>query len=158
MFRHDYDAEKIALRKKFGKEPLDYDIFWSLAIKGSVETAFALQWGQYRNYKSVMARILFAEEKYNEALTLQVEVLYLDYNNPTNHGAYGQQFIKEKPNIVPAQIENLIDIAKAESLTMDALLCRFIKDADAVKKYIPILPHSPEEALKEISKELKMKW
>jgi len=81
-----FDDEKKILSKKYGGQPSDHDVIWSLLNKEIVEHSRAQHWGLYRNTLFDMGELLRNESKWSEALNRYFEVCYLDLNGSTNYG------------------------------------------------------------------------
>jgi DNA-directed RNA polymerase subunit RPC12/RpoP len=93
-----FSDEKAKLAKRFGREPSENDIKWSLLNKDLIGHANNANWGLYRNAKFEMAEILRKESRTSPALELYLEVLYLDVNGPNNTGGIRDpDLLKEFP-------------------------------------------------------------
>lgn len=84
--KEGFDDEKKKLTKKFGREPLDNDVIWSLLNKDIIEHSRSQHWGLYRNTLFEMGDLLRSESKWSDALNRYFEVCYLDLNGPGNYG------------------------------------------------------------------------
>jgi DNA-directed RNA polymerase subunit RPC12/RpoP len=82
----EYEHEREALSRRFGKPASDSDVEWSLCNKRIIEHAKAHNWGLYRNVKFSMAEFLRKEKRSKDALMLYLEVAYIDLNGPCNRG------------------------------------------------------------------------
>ncbi|MCK4343305.1 MAG: hypothetical protein KAY37_16445 [Phycisphaerae bacterium] len=90
--------EKARLAGRFGREPSDNDVAWSLLNQDMMEYAAQHQWGLFRNAKFGMAEILRKEARFDNALGTYLEVCYLDLNGPNNGGGMNDpQLLKEFP-------------------------------------------------------------
>jgi DNA-directed RNA polymerase subunit RPC12/RpoP len=76
--------EKARLAKRFGKEPSDNDVAWSMLNQDMMEYASQQNWGLFRNAKFQMAEILRKESRLEQALATYLEVCYIDLNGPSN--------------------------------------------------------------------------
>jgi hypothetical protein len=79
------DAKKI-LAAKFGREPADSDVIWSLLKKEIITYTSSHQWGLYRNTLFEMGELLRSKNKWSCALDRYLEVCYLDLNGGSNYG------------------------------------------------------------------------
>lgn len=79
-----YNEEKETLRHRFGKEPCETDIQWSLLNKSLIEHGQNLQMGLYRNDRLAMGDLLKKASKELAALETYFEVCYIDLNGPNN--------------------------------------------------------------------------
>lgn len=97
--KEGFNEEKQRLTTKFGHEPSDNDVTWSLLNKELLEHSAKQHWGLYRNALFEMGEVLRAESKLAEALNRYLEVCYLDLNGPKNYGPmdeFTRKFLLEK--------------------------------------------------------------
>jgi len=80
--REAYEKERDALKNKFGREPSQNDIRWSILNKELLKHAQEFQWGLYRNAGLSMGDILKKESKDLDALDTYLEGCYLDIKWP----------------------------------------------------------------------------
>jgi DNA-directed RNA polymerase subunit RPC12/RpoP len=96
--------EKAKLAKRFGREPSDNDITWSLLNQELMVHASQQNWGLFRNAKMQMADILRKESRLVVALGMYFEVCYLDLNGPNNmSGVTDRKLLKQFPPWNPKQ-------------------------------------------------------
>jgi len=96
--RRRFAQEKAKLARRFGREPSDNDVRWSLLNQELIEHAMKGNWGLFRNAKVEMAEILRREGKHVDALGFYLEVCYLDLNGPNNtNGITDQKLLREYP-------------------------------------------------------------
>lgn len=151
------ENERQSLTKKFGREPSKNDINWSLLNKELIDNASSGNWGLYRNTKFAMAEILSAESKSKQALSIFLEVTYLDVNGPCNSGGYTSKefppFQKSHAMIAPGVISRASKIITNMELNMNDTKAIFDDIAEVNFKNLK-LPVKPETAWKKIKKEL----
>jgi predicted amino acid-binding ACT domain protein len=104
--KQEHEKHKSKLKKKFGKEPSDDDVRWSIFNKRLIEYAQNKQWGLYRNNRLEMAEHLRGKMKLKQALTIYLEVCFLDTNGPNNYSGIGDvndaEILKEFPRFDPS--------------------------------------------------------
>lgn len=83
------EHEREALKRKFGREPSNGDVQWSLLNKDLITHASHCDWGFYRNTRLTMAELLRRELKLRDSLLTYLEVCYIDLNGPNNLGGMG---------------------------------------------------------------------
>ena len=158
--RKEYNAERVLLTNKFGKEPSKNDIKWSLLNKGLLKHAQNYQWGLYRNSRLSMGDILKAESKEIEALETYFEVCYIDLNGPNNCGILDPETLKEYPPfnpkdafLAPGVIRYIDKIVRRHGITQVQAEKRFFKVAERTQKSLK-LPVMPERAWKTLKNEI----
>ena len=151
------EKERKLLKKKFGREPSENDIKWSLLNKELIDNASSGNWGLYRNTKFAMAELLSAESKSKQALSIFLEVTYLDLNGPCNTSGYTSKefppFQKSHAMIAPGVISRVVKIISDMELSMSDTKAIFDNVAEENFKNLK-LPVRPETAWKKIKKEL----
>ena len=155
-----YGKERDALRNKFGREPSENDIRWSMLNKSLLKYAQDFQWGLYRNARLSMGDIQKKESKELEALDTYLEVCYLDVNGPSNCGTRDPEILREYPPfdpkramVAPGVIRYIDKIIASHRLTQEQVGKRFIKLAERTGESLN-LPVDPESAWKTLKKEV----
>ncbi|SEG23881.1 hypothetical protein [Billgrantia desiderata] len=155
-----YEKERDALRNKFGREPSENDIRWSMLNKSLLKYAQDFQWGFYRNARLSMGDILKKESKELEALDTYLEVCYLDVNGPSNCGTRDPEILREYPPfdpkramVAPGVIGYIDKIIANHRLTQEQVGKRFIKLAERTGESLK-LPVDSESAWKTLKKEI----
>lgn len=149
------EKEGKSLKKKFGREPSENEIKWSLLNKELIDNASRGNWGLYRNTKLNMAELLLEESKSKQALSIFLEVAYLDINGPCNTNGCKEfpPFQKSHAIIAPGVINRILKIISNMGLNMNDIKAIFYDVAEVNFKNLK-LPVKPETAWKEIKKEL----
>ena len=93
--KEEFEVEREALRKQFGKEPSANDVRWRILNKDLMKNAMNMDFGLYRNTRLHMGELLYKEGKFKDALATYLEASYLDLNGPNNAGG-----IKDDPEIL----------------------------------------------------------
>jgi len=128
-----------------------------LLNKELIDNASSGNWGLYRNSKFAMAEILKEESKAKQALSIFLEVTYLDVNGPCNTGGYSSKefppFQKTHAMIAPGVINRASKIIAEMALDVDGAKAIFDEIAEVNFKNLK-LPVKPETAWKKIKKEL----
>jgi len=155
-----HEREREALRKKFGREPSENDIRWSMLNRSLLKHAQDFQWGFYRNARLSMGDILKKESKELEALDTYLEVCYLDVNGPSNCGTRDSEILREYPPfdpkraiVAPGVIGYINKIIASHRLTQEQVEKRFIKLAKRTDESLK-LPVDPESAWKNLKNEI----
>ncbi|MDP3478202.1 MAG: hypothetical protein Q8R88_00420 [Desulfoprunum sp.] len=158
--REAYEKEKDVLRNKFGSDPSENDIRWSILNKELLKHAQKFQWGFYRNARLAMGDILKKESKDLEALDTYMEVCYLDVNGPNNCCTRDPEILRDYPPfdpkmafVAPGVIGYIDNIIGNYRLTQEQVEQRFIKVAERIHKSLK-LPVVPERAWKILKKEI----
>ncbi|MEW8437361.1 MAG: hypothetical protein AB2689_04310 [Candidatus Thiodiazotropha taylori] len=151
------EDERKSLKKKFGREPSENDIKWSLLNNELIDNASNGNWGLYRNTKFAMAEILSGESKSKQALSILLEVTYLDVNGPCNTGGYTSKefppFQKSHAMIASGVINRASNIITDMELNINDTKAIFDEVAEVNFKNLK-LPIRPETAWKKIKKGL----
>jgi len=161
------EKEKETLRRKFGKEPSDNDVEWSLLNKDLINHAKRGDWGLYSNARFKMAEILYQEKRLKEALETYLEVCYLDLNGPSNLGGMRDpQLLKESDLLneflpfdpesgflAPGVIKRILRIINKLGLEKEELKSEFLKHNARIHKALK-LPLSPEDSWLKIEDEI----
>lgn len=163
-----FDDEKKKLTKKFGREPSDSDVIWSLLNKELIEHSRAQHWGLYRNTMFEMGELLRSESKWSDALKRYFEVCYLDLNGPSNCGdvsnmdrdflraVIGEEikpFDPKSGELYPGVLACIEYLAKNLDLDSDKAHTQFTEATTKLEKALR-LPLSPEAAWRSLEKEL----
>jgi len=99
-----FSDEKAKLAERFGREPSENDVTWSMLNQELIEHASQQNWGLFRNAKMQMADIYRKESKLEDALGAYFEVCYLDLNGPNNmSGVTDPELLREFPPWNPKQ-------------------------------------------------------
>lgn len=158
--REEYAKEKYALRNKFGGEPSENDVKWSILNKELLKYAQDFKWGLYRNTRLSMGDILNKESKKLEALDTYLEVCYLDVNGPNNCGSLDPKLLLKYPPfnpkmafLAPAVISYINKIIDQQKLTEKQVEQRFIRIAEQTFESLD-LPVNPEDAWNTLKKEI----
>lgn len=158
--REAYEKERNALRNKFGREPSENDIRWSMLNISLMEYAQNFQWGFYRNARLSMGDILKKESKEIQALDAYLEVCYLDVNGPRNCGTRDPEILREFPPFDPktamvtSGVIGYIDkIIANHRITQGQVEQRFIKLANRIGESLN-LPVDPESAWQILKREI----
>lgn len=156
-----FSDEKAKLAKRFGREPSENDIKWSLLNKDLIDHANNANWGLYRNAKFEMAEILRKESRTSPALELYLEVLYLDVNGPNNTGGIRDpDLLKEFPPfnkkdafLAPGVVSRAVAIIQKLELDDKGAKSIFYKIAE--RNFTSLrLPVTPDAGWRKIKKEL----
>src|SRR3989339_153834 len=83
-----FNDEKELLRKRFGQEPSDNDVEWSLLNKDYAIHTKNGNWKFLRDTRLSMAEHCKKREKYEQALSFYLGVCYLDFLGPCNVSEY----------------------------------------------------------------------
>ncbi len=93
--RRAREQKKTQLSKRTGRAPSKNEVEWSLLQEELKVHAKNGNSGLYRNSRFQMAEILRKESKLKDALTLYLEVCYLDLNEPRNTGGERHPLIRK---------------------------------------------------------------
>lgn len=159
MENDDYATAKKELAQRFGKEPSINDVKWRVYNQKTLDLAVQRQWGLYRNNKLDMAKLLQKEGKNKQALSLFLEICYLDLNGCRNIGIVnGKPMSKQECETIgakdfdssiaflaPGIISMLKDEIKNLGLTMNQVKQMFIEENKRTKP-LKIMPLTPEDA------------
>ena len=155
-----YQRHKETLQKRFGAEPSDGDVKWSIYNEDLEKHINDKQWGLYAFVLLEMARHLIKEEKYDRALDLYLESLFLDINGASN--GVGEfpgypPFDRKLSFIMPDTGKVLKEICKALNITDEELHTRFNAAASRMQKTFSRfrMPYDPAQAWRKLEKELK---
>jgi DNA-directed RNA polymerase subunit RPC12/RpoP len=158
--REAYEKERDALKSKFGREPSENDIRWSMLNMSLLKHAQNFQWGLYRNTRLAMGDILRKESKEIQALDTYLEVCYLDANGPSNCGTRDPEILRQFPPfdpksamVAPGVIGYIDKIIASHRLTQEQVEQRFIKLAKRTGKSLN-LPVDSESAWKTLKREI----
>ena len=116
-------------------------------------------WGNYRNYTLKMGQQLIQEKQFQLALSLLLEVCYLDLNGPQNVGIL-PKYLGERPNfkpkegfLAPGVIGLIYKCSQEMALTTQGLKSFFIKHNKNVHSSLRC-PLSPRSCWGQLKKEL----
>lgn len=166
--KNGFDDEKRRLKEKFGREPSDSDVTWSLLNKEILEYSVKQQWGAYRNTLFEMGELLRAESKLTEALNRYLEVCYLDLNGPQNYGVMDDlarqvlrdliqkeigTFETDDGGLYPGVLGRVEYVMKKLGVHVDGVRERFLLVATKLEKALG-LPVSAESAWRRLQNEL----
>jgi hypothetical protein len=148
--KEEFDELKALLSNKYGREPFDNDLFWSIYNKHSLDHMQKANWGHYRNIQLRMGQLLLREKKLQLAFEAFVAVSYLDANGPRNLGNWDlidrfPPFVPESACQAPAVILYITDLVESLKLKKDEIRSEYIR----ISKKFQInmqLPLSPEDA------------
>jgi len=158
----EFAAGKAALAQKFGREPSDNDVMWSLHNKHSLEQAKQGDWGLYRNTRLSMAEQMRREGKQRPALNMYLEVSYLDANGPNNLGGISNYpaLLKEYPPFsranalqAPWVVGYIAGLVDGLDMSQTDLKEAFMTVASRLYTNMR-LPTSPEEGWQDLVSEL----
>lgn len=158
--REAYEKERDALRNKFGSEPSENDIQWSILNKEIMQHAQNFKWGLYRNTRLRMGDILKKESKGLAALDTYLEVCYLDVNGPSNCGIQDPEILQQFPPfdpkmamVAPGVIGYIKKIIASQNLAQEQVEKRFIELAQTIGNSLK-LPVGAESAWKTVKREI----
>jgi len=157
----EFEAEKAALARKFGREPSDNDVMWSLRNKHSLEQAKQGDWGLYRNTRFSMAEQLRRDGRQRPALNMYLEVSYLDANGPRNLGGMSNHAtLKEYPPFsrddafqAPGIIGQITRLVNGLDMSQTDLKEAFMTITNRLHTNMK-LPVSPEQGWQDLVSEL----
>mgnify|MGYP006310861095 CR=1 FL=1 len=135
-----------ALKKKFNTEPSESDIDWYLLNNELLTNFENNNWGFYRSTKFQMAEHLRKEHKYQDALKLYFEVLYIDLNGPINVGKKraGKIFEASMGMAPPGVVKKAVKMTKKLDMETDEIENKFLNVATNI--YNKNFPIQPDEA------------
>ncbi len=166
--KEGFDDEKKVLTKRFGCEPSDTDVIWSLLNKELIEHSRTQNWIGYRTTIFDMGELLRGESKWSDALQRYFEVCYLDLNGPCNYGnvsdinadllsaGLGEEikpFNPDRGELFSGVLALVEYLAKSLGMDPDKAHKQFIEIAAKFEKTLR-LPLSPEVAWKSLEKEV----
>lgn len=146
---------------KFGHEPSEHDVYWSIYNKELVEHSRNGDWGLYRNTRNKMAEQLERENNISQALDTYIEVSYIDSNGPRNMGGVNDSYILNKyPPFDPSRgsqapgiVYNINILSKKLSITESNLQLKYFAISKSIKSELN-LHITPEDAWKQFRKYL----
>ena len=158
--RQRFADEKARLAERFGKEPSNNDVTWSLLNQDMMKYAAQNQWGLFRNAKFEMAEILRKEARIDNALETYLEVCYLDLNGPSNMGGIDDpQLLKEFPpwdpkhlgELAPGIVDRVAKIIKKTGASQNDLEIMFFSRATKLSNslHLPVAPSRAWRRIKE---------
>lgn len=149
------EQERNVLKNKFGKEPSESDIKWSILNKDLITHSQNGDWGLYRNTRFYMAEILRKEIKLQQALQTYLEVCYIDLNGPNNTGGFKNDpdLLKQLPPfdingdtiLAPAILDYIKLLIKKLELNKEQVKNIFIKHNTIIENALK-LPLSANDA------------
>lgn len=156
-----FEDEREVLRKRFGMEPPENDVKWSIFNKQRLQQAIAGNWGFYRNTTFEMAELLRKEGRHKGALAKYFEVCYLDLNGPENRGGMPQELREEFPFfdpknafLAPGVIRLIKTMAKKLSLNETDIKQLFLDQSKRTNDNLK-LSVSPEDSWSKIEEQLR---
>jgi hypothetical protein len=160
--REAFESERAALAMKFGCQPSDDDVTWSLLNKDLLLHAGNEDWGLYINTKLRMADLLRKGNKLEQALSTYLEICYLDLNGPRNCGgikgsdilAQHQPFSKEEGFLAPAVVDYARSLMNKLQLDLSQTRELYAQVADRQHKNLR-LPLQPEVTWESIGAQLQ---
>jgi len=161
--KKEFETEKDRMAKIYGSEPSYADVKLSICRKELEVHVNQNKWGLYRNAKFKMAETLKWENKLEEALSLYLEICYLDINGPSNIGPVlsDSKFLKEYPPFNPKYglfapgILNRIVIINRELKLNDSEIKEIFFNAAKPQQNALALPISTENAWTMLESELR---
>ena len=159
--KQKFEARKAELASRFGHQPSDDDVHWSLYNEQLIECAKSGDWGFYRNIRFNMAELLRREKKDRASLETYLEVSYLDANGPRNMGGiFDPGLVREFPPFDPAMAfqapgiaARIRSLSQSLSLGESDLRAVFLQIGERTHQNMK-LPVSPEKAWKDLEVEL----
>ena len=160
--RNRITDEKARLAGRFGREPSENDIAWSLLNQDMMEYAAHREWGLFRNAKFKMAEVLRKEARFANALGVYLEVCYLDLNGPSNVGGMStRELLKEFPQwdpknngmLAPGVLDRIIKTIRKAGTSRSDVETMFEERAAKLDKALR-LPVSVRKAWGKLSKEI----
>ena len=159
--KREFDAAKNELGKRFGSEPSDRDVWWSIYNKRLMEQASHGDWGLYRNTRLDMAELLRKEAKHKHAIDTYLEVSYLDSNGPRNlGGSFDTELLREFPMFdrsmafqAPAVVSQIAELADKLGLPRDEIRELYITIATRTRNNLKT-PTPPDQAWEDLANEL----
>lgn len=156
-------SERESLRKKFGEDPSDGDVAWSVLSNSLIEHAQNGDWGLYRNSRFQMAEILRKDMKFEQALQIYLEVCFIDLNGPNNNSGLKDADLKNlfppfDPNgsdsfLAPGVVSLVNKMMKKLDIDKEKIKSIFINHNSLVEKSLK-LPLSAESAWLLLSEQL----
>ena len=133
--------EKARLAKRFGREPSDNEVSWSILNQDMIEHANQHNWGFFRIAKFEMAEILRKESLLDRALGAYLELCYIDLNGPCNSGGVPEELLKEYPpwdtkhlgELAPGILKLISKIIKETKTSRSDVQALFFDRANNVK-------------------------
>lgn len=149
--QEEVEKEKDLLASRFGREPSDNDVLWTLHNKHLLEHARMNNWGLYRNTRLGMAELLMSEAKRRQALDMYLEVAYLDANDPNNRGGISSPdllrefpaFTPDSAVMVPGVVSEIETLEEELGLTEVDLRAAYLAVAERVHRSLK-LPLKPD--------------
>ncbi len=148
------DKTRMSLERELGRQPTEHELKTAVCELQQVEHAKQQDWGLYRNDRFQIAEFQRAAGKVITALSILLEVCYLDLNGPNNCGGFKQdpELLKEyppfKPNpngLAPGIVERIMKIIRALDVDEQRLKDQFTKQAEIVQRQLST-PLDPTKA------------
>jgi len=162
--KKEIESEKELLRQLFSREPSDNDVMWGVLKKQLISHGIERNMGFYRNTRLEMAKILKKEKKLKLALTIFLEISYLDLNGPKNRGTIYRNhpdllddYPLFKPSdafIAPGIITLIKGIVQKLNIEMSDVNKLFIESNERIMNSLK-LPVSPKSCWGKLKKELQ---
>ena len=143
------------LKEKFGVEPSENDVHWSMLNQDKLLQEARHEWGDYRNTLCDMINIAWAEGNHNAAQPLITEILYLDVNGPSNaDGDFDESgWDPSEPLFATLFLGHLRSIASENDRSIEEVLDQY--GDRMVKQQVALrLPVSWEKARAKILREM----
>lgn len=156
--------ERAHLAIRLGREPTQAEVRWSLLQKELDQYARERNSGDFRNAKLEMADILRREGKSTEALSLYLEVCYLDLNDlDDTRSITDKELLREllpwnlndaTTELAPAVIDEVLQLMEQTGISTDTLQDIFFQRASALRSLFR-LRLSPTTAWRRIREALR---
>jgi len=136
---------------------------WRELNLSSIKEAQDMNWGLYRNIRFEMAEFLRREKRFKNALTMYLEVLYLDQNGPANNESIkdNPELLREYPSfdpklafVAPGIIDRVRIILKKSKTTFNEAEEMFIQRNERIQASLKT-PITPKKAWNKIGPELR---
>lgn len=159
-----FEKEKRALSLRFGCDPSDNDVRWSILNQQLLENSINGNWGLYRNTRLSMGGVLEKEGKFPDSLATYLEVCYLDVNGPSNTGGYQntellkklRAFSPDEAFLAPAVIDRIVELLNQLELSEEDGKRIFYEHNRRVENNLK-LPVTINQAWELLSKEIYLK-
>jgi hypothetical protein len=140
----------------------DFDAIWGLLNDKGIKYAKENNWGLYRNTRSAMVDLLHFEHKYDRALEVSLELMYIDLNGPNNCGTLINDYpdlAKEYPpfnpkrgDLAPAHLSWLLISIEQLGIKIEDVEKRFKEINNRLR--LPIMPLAVNKAWSKLKEEL----
>jgi hypothetical protein len=139
------DQTRKQLEHELGRQPTETELKTAVCELQQVGHAKQQDWGLYRNDRFQIAEFQRAAGKVTTALSILLEVCYLDLNGPNNCGGFKQdpELLKEYPpfrpnpnGLAPGIVERISRITRALELDEQRLKAQFTEQAEIVQRQL----------------------